>query len=303
VASGRAAPILVRQATAYPGGRFRGVLLKGIAPEQRVLDIPTAVLAGGGGTIPALIGARMAKSADLKPGDDVTVRWRDAHGTFDAADVRIAQVMRTTVPEIDVDQLWVPLETLRRLAGMPGEATLVVLRQGTPAPGPVTGWSWRDQSWLLRDIRSLVRSKKIGASVFYAVLLFLAMLAVFDTQVLSIFRRRREIGTLMALGMTRARVIELFTVEGALHGVLAAGVAAVYGLPLLWWVAATGYGMPQSADSMGLAVGERIFPVYPIALIVGTTALVLLVTTVVSFLPTRRIAKLKPTDALRGRMS
>ena len=29
----------------------------------------------------------------------------------------------------------------------------------------------------------------------------------------------------------------------------------------------------------------------------------LVVTTIVSFLPTRRIAKLKPTDALRGRLS
>jgi ABC-type lipoprotein release transport system permease subunit len=35
--------------------------------------------------------------------------------------------------------------------------------------------------------------------------------------------------------------------------------------------------------------------------VLGTTVLVLIVTTIVSFLPTRRIAKLKPTDALRGR--
>ena len=305
VASGLATPILVRQATVYPGGRYRGVLLKGIAPGQRVLEIPSAALAAAGndGTLPALIGERMAKATGLKAGDDVTAQWRDAHGTFDATDVRIARVMRTTVQEIDVDQLWVPLDALRRLAAMPGEATLVVLRPGAAAPGPVAGWSWKDQSWLLRDLRALVRSKKIGASVMYLVLLFLAMLAIFDTQVLSIFRRRREIGTLMALGMTRTRVIGLFTVEGALHGVLAAVVAAAYGLPLLAWVAARGYGFPQSADRMGLAFGERIFPVYPVALVAGTVVLVLLVTTVVSFLPTRRIAKLKPTDALRGRLS
>ena len=303
IARGLATPILVRQATIYPGGRFRGVLLKGIAPDQKILEIPTAALTGGGGAIPALIGARMAKSTGLEPGAFLTVQWRDVHGTFDAADVRIAEVMTTTVQEIDVDQLWVPIEALRRLTAMPGEATMVVLRQGAPAPGAPALWSWKDQAWLLRDLRALVRSKKIGASVLFVVLLFLAMLAIFDTQVLSIFRRRREIGTLMALGMTRTRVIELFTVEGALHGVLAAFVAAIYGLPLLAWAATKGYGFPQSVDRMGLAVGERIFPVYPIALVLGTTALVLLVTTVVSFLPTRRIAKLKPTDALRGRMT
>ncbi len=61
----------------------------------------------------------------------------------------------------------------------------------------------------------------------------MAMLAVFDTQVLSIFRRQKEIGTYVALGMTRGQVVKLFTIEGAMHSVLAALVGAVYGIPLL----------------------------------------------------------------------
>jgi putative ABC transport system permease protein len=66
------------------------------------------------------------------------------------------------------------------------------------------------------------------------------MLAVFDTQVLSIFRRQKEIGTYIALGYTRREVVGLFTVEGAMHSVLAAVVAALYGFPFLWWQAKGG---------------------------------------------------------------
>jgi len=303
VRSRQATPILIRQATIYPGGRFRGILLKGIAPDQNILTLPTAALRAGAGTIPALIGARMARSTGLGLGDAVTVRWRDVHGTFDAADLTIARVMRTTVPEVDNDQIWIPLEALRRLTDMPGQATLVVLKPGARPAGMAAGWLLRDAAYLLKDIRTLIRYKSIGGSVLYLLLLFLAMLAIFDTQVLSVFRRRREIGTLMALGMTRTRVIGLFTLEGALHGGLAALLAAAYGGPLLVFVALKGYGVPQGTDSFGLAIGERIFPMYSAGLVGGTTLLVLLVTTIVSFLPTRRIAKLKPTDALRGRMS
>jgi ABC-type lipoprotein release transport system permease subunit len=101
--------------------------------------------------------------------------------------------------------------------------------------------------------------------------------------------------------MTRTRVIGLFTVEGALHGVLAAVLAAVYGIPLLAYVAVKGYGLPQGVDQFGIALGSRIFPVYSATLVAGTAVLVLVVTTIVSFLPTRRIARLKPTDALRGK--
>ena len=147
----------------------------------------------------------------------------------------------------------------------------------------------------------MVASKMAGSTVVYTIFLLLAMLAIFDTQVLSIFHRRREIGTLMALGFTRTKVIGLFTLEGMLNSVLAALVAAAYGIPLLSWIARTGWALPGDTDSYGFALGERIFPTYGAGLVAGTTVLVLLVTTVVSFLPARRIAKLKPTDALRGR--
>jgi ABC-type antimicrobial peptide transport system permease subunit len=50
-------------------------------------------------------------------------------------------------------------------------------------------------------------------------------------------------------------------------------------------------------------MSERMYPIYSAGLVLGTTILVFVITIVVSFLPTRRIAKLKPADALRGRMS
>jgi ABC-type antimicrobial peptide transport system permease subunit len=61
--------------------------------------------------------------------------------------------------------------------------------------------------------------------------------------------------------------------------------------------------MPGAADSFGIALGEKLFPIYSGPLIAGTTILVCIVTTVVSYLPARKIARLKPTDALRGKLS
>ena len=301
VGNGQATPILVRPATIYPQGRFRSILLKGVAPSQTVISIPSSLLKSENGSTPAVIGSRMAKNVELQKGDEITVQWRDAHGTFDAQDVRIVEVMRTPVQEIDNDQIWIPLADLQRLTAMPDQATIVVLQKDVQPPPDIPGWHVRTLDYLFKDIHAMVRSKRISGSILYLVLLFLAMLAIFDTQVLSIFRRKKEMGTLMALGMTRTRIIGLFTFEGALHGILAALVGAVYGIPLLGFIAAKGWELPQATDSFGFALGERIFPTYSVGLIAGTTVLVLLVTTIVSFLPTRKIAALKPTDALRGK--
>ena len=245
----------------------------------------------------------MAKSAGLTIGDYVTVRWRDANGTFDADEVKIVQVMKTDVSEIDNGQLWIPLEKMREMTAMPDEATLIVLEKGSLFSETVDNWQHKDLEFLMQDIRSLYLTKSIGASIFYILLLFLAMLAIFDTQILSIFRRRKEMGTLMALGMTRSKIIQLFTLEGAMHAVLAAGVAAVYGIPLLMYAASTGWGMPEAIDDFGMAIGNRIFPTFSIGLIIGTTVLVFVITTIVSYLPTRQIAKLNPVDALKGKIA
>ncbi|HEY9166604.1 MAG TPA: FtsX-like permease family protein [Candidatus Kryptonia bacterium] len=303
ISEAKATPILIRRGTIYPQGRFRSILLKGIDPDQKILSIPSELLKDTSQEIPGVIGTRMAKSAGIHEGDVVTVQWRDIHGTFDARDVTIKKVFKTTVQDIDNEQIWIPLEQLRNFTRTENQATIVVLKKNVVPVDNVADWNFKDLSFLLKSIHSLVKMKSIGASIMYLLLLFLAMLAIFDTQVLSIWRRRKEMGTLMALGMTRTNVIELFTFEGAFHSILAAVVAAVYGIPLLAIAANRGFELPNAADSLGFAIGEKLFPAYSPALVIGTTILVCTVTTIVSFLPTRKIAHLKPTDALRGKMS
>ncbi len=299
---GHATPILILQGTIYPQGRFQSVLIKGIEPSQEILTIPSDSLKSEE-ELPVLIGNRMSENSGLKAGDYFTVRWRDENGTFDAKNAKVVQIMNTIVPTIDTGQIWVPLDKIQNYSQMQNKATLIVTEKDYKPSENITGWDFKNLSFLLSDLKEIVQTKTAGASIIYFILLALAMLAIFDTQVLSIFRRRKEMGTLMALGFTRGKVIKLFTLEGALHGVLAAIVAAIYGIPFLTWFAKTGWTLPEATEGFGIAIGEKLFPTYSAGLVIGTAILVLLVTTIVSFLPTRKISKLKPTDALRGKMS
>jgi ABC-type lipoprotein release transport system permease subunit len=300
---GRAAPILVTTGAIFPEGRVQSVLLKGIDPGQTVLELPTRHLeTQQEELIPALIGSEMARTTGLRTGNELTVRWRDIHGTFDAADVRIAQIMTVPAPGADAGQIWLALEDLQRMMAAPGEATLAVLATDIAEvpPGDET-WLHRDQAYLLRDITELIRMKSAGSNFLYGLLLFMGLLAIFDTQILSIWRRRKEIGTLMALGMERAMVVGLFTFEGALHGLLALIVGATYGIPVLAYTLSRGLPMPAIGSDFGIALPQTLYPSYGLRLLAVTTLLVLMAVTVVSFLPASKIAKMKPTDALRGK--
>ena len=299
----KATPILIRQAAIYPEGRVQTVLLKGIEPGQTILGIPSAGLEKEEDALPVLIGRRMARSTSLDIGDYLTIRWRDVKGTFDAVEGKIVEIMNTQVPTMDKRQLWVPLKELQKMVTLKDEATIIVVGQNVQGQRDISDWKFKDQRFLLTDINQVVRSKRISAGILYAILLFLAMLAIFDTQVLSIFKRRKEIGTLIALGMTRRQVISLFTLEGAMHGILAIGIGAIYGIPWIIFYSKTGMKIPQATEEYGFALAGRLYPSYSVGLVLGTVFIVMVTVTIVSFLPTRKISKMKPTEALKGKIS
>jgi ABC-type lipoprotein release transport system permease subunit len=243
----------------------------------------------------------MAHGTGLQAGDVFTLQWRDRYGTFDAREARVVAVFRTQVQSVDRGQLWLPLQMLQEMTEIPGEATLVTVAAGLGTLDE-NGWVHHSLDSLLADIRNLVRSKMLGSMFIYAILLFLAMLAIFDTRVFAIFKRQREIGTLVALGMTRGQVARLFTLEGILNAVLALALAGLYGWPLLGWFTTTGWRLPETTDSYGYALGDVLYPIFSGDVILETALIILILAAVVSFLPTRRITSVAPTDALRGRV-
>jgi ABC-type lipoprotein release transport system permease subunit len=303
ITKGTITPVLISQGTIYPDGRVQSVLIKGVDPSQTVIDLPTSHLAVDIDEIPVIIGANMAKNNKLNVGDFVTVQWRDANGTFDAAEAKIVSVFKVDVPTVDGGILWVPIDKHREMLQLPNEATIFVTDKEISFIGSMAGWEFKDNDFLLTDFRAMIKMKNVGGTIMFLFLISLALVAIFDTQVLSIFRRQKEIGTHVALGMTQGQVIKLFTIEGTMYAILATILGAIYGIPFLAWQARVGYGMPvDDTQDFGMAIAERIYPVYGVGLIVATVLLILIVTTIVSYLPARRISKLKPTDAIRGKI-
>ncbi len=295
-------PILISQGTIYPDGRLQSMILRGISPNQKVIAIPSAELNTKSEEIPVVIGRRMANSCKLKQGDITTIRWRDANGTFDAKEVKVVKIFNCDVPSVDAGQMYISLEKLQEMMQTPGEATMFVVGENSAMKDSISGWKYKSIDFLMKDMTELIKMKKVGGSIFYFILLLLAMLAIFDTQVLSIFRRQKEIGTYIAMGMTRKQVVGLFTVEGAMHAILAVIVGAVYGVPFLLWQMKIGMTMPAGSDDMGIPIAKTIFPVYGAGLVISTILLVLIITTIVSYMPAHKISKMNPTDAIKGKI-
>ena len=293
-------PVLIARGTIYPDGKMQSVMLKGIRPNQKLLSLPTQALANQQSETPVIVGAAMAKMNKLKVKDVFTIQWRDAYGTFQAKDVYVAEVFSSTVPTVDMGQIWLPLDSLQAMIQKPNAATLLIKSEEAEAK-VVAGWIFKDVKELTKQTTAMVEAKSGGMSMMYGMFLLLAMIAIFDTQTLSIFRRQREIGTFVALGMTQRQVVGLFTLEGTMNAVLAILVGTAYGLPLFIYFGIYGIPMPIDGASFGVPVSDVMFPYFTPKLIIGTMVFILSITALVSYLPARKIAKMKPTDAIRGK--
>ena len=299
----KAFPVLVSQASIYPGGRIMPTIMKGIPPDQNIVNMPTDALLGHENiAIPVLIGKGMASESKLEVGDAFTIRWLDADLTYDANEGTVVHIMDTENFKLDMGHIWIPLKKAQSMLAMEGEATYVTYEKGVPLAQGNGDWIPRDINYLVQDMEAIIEADKSGAQIMYLILLALAAMGIFNAQVLSIFRRGKEIGTLMALGMTRSRVVGLFTLEGGLNAVLAAGATLIFFGPVLWYFGKYGIPLPIDYTEMGMLVAKRLIPVYTIGLVISTTILVSIIVIIVSYIPSRRIAKMKPTNALRGKV-
>ena len=298
----KAVPILVSQAAIYPNGRIMPVIMKGIDPNQNILNMPTKILGESMDVnIPVLIGKGMANIIKLDVGDAFTIRWLDSGGTYDADEGTIVKIMDTENFKLDMGHIWIPIEKAQRMLVMENEVTYVAYEKGLEKIHSPGDWIHRDVDYLIQDIEAAIEADKPGNQIMFAILLSLAAMGIFNAQVLSIFKRGKEIGTLMALGMTRSKVVRLFTIEGGINAVLASALTAFPFGVIFWWTAKHGIPMPMDYTEMGFMIAKQLIPIYSLGLIITTTILVFTIVIIVSYLPSRRIAKMKPTDALRGK--
>jgi ABC-type antimicrobial peptide transport system permease subunit len=76
----------------------------------------------------------------------------------------------------------------------------------------------------------------------------------------------------------------------------------MYGIPIFIFLNQSGIAMPEFAGSMGIGLDKPIFPVYDSRIILLTVLFIILASAIVSYLPARKIAKMNPVLALKGKL-
>ena len=292
---------LVQQGQLYPNRRLYPVQIRGISMDQTLLSLPLDNLKKFDqkieDVIPAVVGVKMARKAHLKKGDMLTLKWRDKSGAVDAMDILIVDVGDMINPRIDDGVVWLRLDHLRLMTDRDNEVSWVAVRNYI---GAVDSFDFQPVEHLMADLLALFNQDRRNSKILWSILMILVCTSVFNTQVLNIFKRQKEIGTLMALGMDSNRIVRIFTLEGALAAIWALLIAAILGIPFFIWYQGVGFDVTHLSEAT-FPVRETIYPDYQALEIFYSLAIVFVLMVLAAWLPVRKITRLDPTLALRGR--
>lgn len=272
-----------------------------VTPRREQVFAPGAVLDDEH----AVLGDSLAEAFGAKPGAELIMLAPDREGALNGELTHMGGAMYRIMPG-EMKVAVVPLATAQKLLRMEGRVTElgVAVDDLTHVPrvtedlkralGPdfeVHGWAE------LAPERATILGVQTGvASVVSFVFLMLMLLGVANTMLMSVLERTREVGTMMAVGLTRNSVMVLFLLEALVLGVLGAAMGLVTTTALTFVLSRSGlHFTPPSAT-----VSLDIFPF----LTVKYTALAL--TTAVAgavlfaLYPAWRASRLRPVQALSG---
>ena len=259
---------------------------------------------------PVLVGNGVLDRLGIGVGDTFTVVVRAALRGTNAMTFRAVAVADFPVPTLNDMAFWAPLARIQHLARMPGQAGEVLAKldhdRGAPSRDAVMSAIRSAEPDLevrhFTEMETTYSFIEMASTAYNIIGLFFFLLAstvIVNTTMMVIFERRREIGTLEAMGMQARELIRMFFSESLIIGVLGALAGLIMGVGVALVLSRVGINFSDAMQGVDFEISPVLYPIVNLR----STVVVFLFSVVVSggtsYIPTRRITRIEPVAALR----
>ncbi len=294
-----AAPIISGGGLVIRNDANRAVAITGIEPESylRLIALESKVIAGSAnvGASDIVIGTDLAADLGVSVNDKLTLRT----ATGASSTLTVCGIFDFGQRGQNETAVYVAMRTAQSLLSLVGGVTSIGIDASDPFQADVIASSialqtgLKAESWIETnaDLFTALNGQSI---TFFVIRLFVglsAALGIVSVLVVSVLQKSKEIGILRATGTTRAQILRLFLVQGALYGLFGSllGSCLGWGFLVAWRDFARN---PDGTAFFTIDFDPMLFLYAAIgALLVGTLAAVF---------PAQRAARLDPAIAIRG---
>jgi lipoprotein-releasing system permease protein len=243
----------------------------------------------------AVVGTKLAEELKLRPDDQFSLvmqnRWMK---------VKVVGLIQTGTGS-DQTLVYLPLKTAQELMNKSDVVSEIGARLSDIYSAPAVAkdinsrtryqaQSWEDQN---RDILEVLDTQDTVMILFYLLIFIIAGLGVANTMIMTVTRRTREIGILMAMGATRLSIMKIFLAESLILG----PPAAVLGCGLA-------YATAKLIEAYPIEVPSDIYVVSRMTVLLTPESFIyaVLFSLSINFLaglyPAHRASRLDPVEAI-----
>jgi lipoprotein-releasing system permease protein len=168
----------------------------------------------------AILGTKLAEGLELRPGQKFTLTRQNV-----SLKLEVVGLIKTGTGS-DETLVYLPLDTAQKLLDQPDIVSEVGVRLSDIYAAPAISSdlnsrfaykavSWQEQN---KDILQVMETQKVILYIFYALIFIIAGFGVANTMIMTVTRRTKEIGILLAMGATRKGIVKIFLIESLILG-------------------------------------------------------------------------------------
>lgn len=260
-----------------------------------------------------LISEGLAERLQVSIGDSIVLYGQGYQGVTAAEQLPIEGILRFPIPKMNNAMVYLSLAKAQLLFNADKRVTGIALMIDKAEQMPeiqeelsatvdssLVVMSWKEMlPELVQMIQTDVASEIIIMFILYVIIGF----GIFGTVMMMAIERTREFGLLISLGMKRARLIAVTTIESLLVSIIGAAAGTVAAIPLVYYFYLNPIPLTGDMEKAMLAYGlEPIIP-FSVELSVFTsqTIAVFIIALAASLYPFLFIRKIQPVSALQGR--
>ena len=244
-----------------------------------------------------LLGSVLASRLQVDVGDSFILRSQGQQRRY-----RVAGIYETGVRDIDQVRIYLHLGEARSLLKKPTGASFIQVavfdRERAPEDAMlmeeifqhgVQSWQEREKTWL-----EVFRALRVSSALTVSTIILISGLGMFNTLVMIVVEKTKEIAILRSMGYTRRDIARIFLWLGVM--VLVAGTVFGWGLG-----AGVTYGVSKLPIRIrGIFTTDHFVVAWSIWHYVAATATAAVIVMTAALIPARRAARLEPGDIIRG---
>lgn len=263
---------------------------------------------------PLLLGDKLARKLQAKPGTRVSLMAEDLDGNPVNVDFHVVGIVHTGDQALDSVRAVANLADVQRLLGLGDRAHELAIRLEDPgdaasvahtlaAEPAFKGLDVKTWKQLRPDVVAMVQTNSAMTAIMVAIIFAIAAIGVADAILMSVFERHRELGMLKAIGMRPGSIVTMVTTETFLLGLGASLAGALLGLGIDLYL--LHHGIPLGGLSSTTLAGATIPPVLHATITAEGVLLPLVMMVVMALLaalwPAFVAARTAPVVAMRER--